>query len=304
MSGGIKIPEKFAEYQRKFNKEQADPWLATIPTMIDSYAEAWGLRLTGEAWHGMAALVLPGETGDGTPVVLKLQQPHEENLAEGMALRLWAGQGAVRLLNEDPLTGALLLERVKGRRDLLSVPDPLTATMIIAELLARLTSTQAPRGMRDLSDIAWQMLREIPVAAQKVPAEQAKLLMDWGSIVAEVADEPGNQLLHWDLHFENVLAAEREPWLAIDPKPLAGDAGFDLMPALHNRWPEVLASGDVTKAVLERFDLMTEVMGLDRDRAMRWTVARALQNALWSIADGDPIEQDQLDIAAAVRSRA
>lgn len=73
----------------------------------------------------------------------------------------------------------------------------------------------------------------------------------------------------------------REPWLAIDPKPLAGDPGFELLPALVNRFDE----GDI----LGRFDLMTEVMGLERGRARAWTLGRVLQNCLWDIRDGEPV---------------
>ena len=108
--------------------------------------------------------------------------------------------------------------------------------------------------------------------------------------VREVADEPGDRLLHWDLHYENVLASDREPWLAIDPKPLAGDPGFDLMPALDNRFD--------ASETLWRFDLMTEVLGLDRERARAWTLGRVLQNSLWHVLDGErALDPDQVSIA-------
>jgi streptomycin 6-kinase len=81
----------------------------------------------------------------------------------------------------------------------------------------------------------------------------ARLVRRWAAIVAEVAGEPGNALLHGDLHFENVLAADREPWLAIDPKPLRGDPGFDI-PVLHNRRDEVMASVDPRRDILRRYD--------------------------------------------------
>ncbi|MDV9202930.1 aminoglycoside phosphotransferase family protein, partial [Streptomyces sp. Wh19] len=116
--------------------------------------------------------------------------------------------------------------------------------------------------------------------------------------------EPGDRLLHWDLHYDNVLAGEREPWLAIDPEPLAGDPGFDLMPAMHNRWDEIVATGDVPRAVLRRFDRLTEVLGLDRQRAIGWTLGRVLQNALWDIEDGRTVlEPAQVAIATALLAR-
>jgi streptomycin 6-kinase len=114
----------------------------------------------------------------------------------------------------------------------------------------------------------------------------------------------GDRLLHWDLHYDNVLAGEREPWLAIDPKPLAGDPGFELLPGLWNRWEEVIATGDVAGAVLRRFDLMVEVVGLDQHRAAAWTLGRVLENVLWDVEDGATTVDVTLDaIARAVLMR-
>ena len=108
---------------------------------------------------------------------------------------------------------------------------------------------------------------------------RGRLLRDCAAAVREVAAEPGDRLLHWDLHYENVLAADREPWLAIDPKPLAGDPGFELLPGARQRF----RAGEVRW----RFDLMTEVLGLDRERARAWTLGRVLQNCLWDVEDGE-----------------
>lgn len=84
--------------------------------------------------------------------------------------------------------------------------------------------------------------------------------------------------------------------MAIDPKPLAGDPGFELLAALHNRWDEAVATGDVPRAIRRRFDLMTDILGLDRQRATAWTLARVLQNALWDVERHDTMwhtEQDR-----------
>jgi streptomycin 6-kinase len=104
-----------------------------------------------------------------------------------------------------------------------------------------------------------------------------------------VADEPGDRLLHWDLHDENVLASGRAPWLAIDPKPLAGDPGFELWPALDNRFDP--------DDIVWRFDAMTDVLALDRPRAHAWTLGRLLQNTLWDIEDDRPLDDTRLEIA-------
>lgn len=151
-----------------------------------------------------------------------------------------------------------------------------------------------------------EMLDEVPraVTALRDPAEQ-RLVHTCASAVAELVGECGDRLLHWDLHYDNILAGQREPWLAIDPEPLAGDPGFDLWPALDSRWEEaVVATGDVTRAVLRRFDLLTEALGLDRQRATGWTLGRVLQNALWDIEDGKTsMEPAQVALAAALLRR-
>jgi streptomycin 6-kinase len=231
--------------------------------------------------------VLPVLRRHGTRAVLKLQMPGEETAAALIGLRTWNGEGMVRLLDHDPVTSTMLLERLDPARTLASIEDDDVAMGILAELQARLVGVPAPPGLRSLGDIATGMLEQVPeaVAALADPADR-QLLRGWASAVSELAGEPGDRILHWDLHYDNVLAAQREPWLAIDPEPLAGDPGFDLWPALDSRWDDVVAQGGALRVVRRRFDLLTEVLGLDRARATGWTLGRLLQNSLWDIDDG------------------
>ncbi|MFD3910999.1 aminoglycoside phosphotransferase family protein [Streptomyces sp. NPDC058603] len=295
----IDIPVELVETQSKILGEAGRAFIAALPGRAADFLERWKLRRTGPSMYGMCALVLPVERADGTPAVLKLQHLDEESAGEPVALRVWDGDGAVRLLEYDDETGTLLLERL-ATRDLGAV-DSREAVRIIAELLARLTSVPAPAGMRTLGDIAARMLDDVPVASRSLPDEsERRLLRDCAAAVREVADEPGDRLLHWDLHYENVLASHpgdlRDPWLAIDPKPLAGDPGFELMPALDNRF-------DATETRW-RFDLMTDVLGLDRERARAWTLGRVLQNSLWHVADGErALQPDQMSVARSLLAR-
>ncbi|MET8990949.1 aminoglycoside phosphotransferase family protein [Nonomuraea wenchangensis] len=300
----VDVPEAFAA---SYGTQGADAraWLAELPRLGGEFLDRWGLRPDGPPAHGMASLVLPVLRSDGTPAVLKLQQLREETAGTAAGLRAWDGDGIVRLLDHDESSATQLLERLDAARPLSSIADDTKALRILAELMARLTAVPAPPGLRRLSDIAAAMLDQVPEAARALrdPAEQ-RLVRTCASAVAELMGEPGDRLLHWDLHYDNVLAGEREPWLAIDPEPLAGDPGFELLPALDNRWDEVEATGDVARAVLRRFDLLTEVLGLDRDRAIGWTLGRVLQNALWDVEDGKAtLEPAQVAIAAALLGR-
>lgn len=291
----IDVPEELAESQEEINGEAGRAFITSLPRLASDFMDRWALRLDGPSMHGVCALVLPVvRTGDGTPAVLKLQILDDESEGEPVALRVWDGDGAVRLLEYDDATGAMLLERLDPARMLSFEPDSRKAVLVIARLLTHLTAVQAPEGMRRLGDITADMLERTPPVLDRIgdPADRC-LIADCAAAVREVMGEPGDRLLHWDLHFDNVLAADRAPWLAIDPKPLAGDPGFELWPALDNRFEP--------DEVLWRFDAMTEVLALDRERARAWTLGRLLQNAVWEVEEGRPLQADDMEIARRLR---
>ncbi|GGO46822.1 hydroxyurea phosphotransferase [Streptomyces lasiicapitis] len=297
----IQVPEELVQSQYMYAGEPGRAFIAALPARVAEFVDRWELEVVGDSMYGMAALVLPVRRADGSGAVVKFQVLDEETEGEPVGLRIWNGDGAVRLLDHDAETGTMLLERAKDGAELSTYAEAgraetRKAIIVIAELLARLTAVPAPPGMRTLGDIAGQMLDDTPAAlkALRDPAERA-LIARCADAVREVVGEPGDRLLHWDLHFDNVLAADREPWLAIDPKPLAGDPGFDLWPALDN-----LFEAD---EVLWRFDAMTEVLGLDRERARAWTLGRVLQNALWEIEDGRPLPADHVEVARRLLGR-
>ncbi|MFJ3326959.1 aminoglycoside phosphotransferase family protein [Streptomyces griseus] len=283
------IPQRLvASYATGFG-EEGRAWIAELPSLAADMLDHWQLRRDGAVRSGQASLVLPVLRPDGTRAVLKLQLPREETAAALIGLRTWNGEGTVRLLDHDPASGSMLLERLDGARTLASIDDDDVAMGILAGLHARLVAVPAPQGLRGLGEVAAAMLEQAPRAvAQLTDPADRHLLRGWASAVAELADDPGDRLLHWDLHYDNVLAAQRESWLAIDPEPLAGDPGFDLWPALDSRWDDVVvAQGEPLRVVRRRFDLLTEALGLDRARAAGWTLGRLLQNALWDIEDGE-----------------
>ena len=279
----IEIPAKLV----RNHSAKASDWLAGLPAAVERYVDEWQLTVSGDPLSGEASLILPVVRRDGTEAMLKLQSVNDESESEALALRTWNHDDVVEVYEDDPETSTLLLERLEPRT-LDDLPDDVEATRILAELLNHLSAVPAPPGIRHLSDIAAGMIedapRVIPMLAD--PAEQA-LAWRYVAQVTELLPEPGDRLLHWDLHYYNVMAAKRQPWLVIDPKPLAGDPAFELMPAVWNRWDDLVATGDLSQAIRDRFDLMLEVTGIDRDRALGWTAGRILQNVLWFTADGD-----------------
>jgi len=290
----IHVPEQLAASQEQFNGEEGRAFVARLPDLAAAFLDRWELRPDGPSMYGVCALVLPVLRAGGTRAVLKLQLPDEETEGEPVALRAWDGDGAVRILDHDPDTGTMLLERLDPARMLSHVADSREAVLVIARLLAHLTARPAPPELRRLGALAPAMLERTRRALERVPdPEPRRLLADCAAALREVADEPGDRLLHWDLHYDNVLAADRADWLAIDPKPLAGDPGFDLFPALANRFDP--------DEIHWRFDALTDTLTLDRPRARAWTLARVLQTCLWNLEDDRPLREDHLEIARRVR---
>jgi streptomycin 6-kinase len=301
----IEVPAALVAWHRKFFGERGQAWIDAAPALAADLLDRWQLRLDGAPTCGAVALVLPVLRADGTPAVCKLQPAHDgEGAGEAEALRAWNGDGAVRLLDHDPGSGSLLLERLDAECSLAAVRDGRGGLQILSELLARLCAVAAPAGVGRLSDVGAHMLERVPRALTLVrDPSQLRLIQACASALEEVLPEAGDRLVHCDLHYFNILAplpAEpREPWLAIDPEPLAGDPGFALLAALHNRWEEAVATGDVPRAVRSRFDLMTDVLGLDRERATRWTLARVLYYALRDIEQNDTMWHTEPDRAIA-----
>jgi len=270
--------------------------------MATEYLQRWELTIVGEPLGGAASVVVPVVRRDGTEAMLKLQPVNGESDSEALALRTWSHDDVVEVFEDDPETSTLLLERLEPRT-LNDLPDHTEATRILAELLTRLMVVPAPTGVRRLSDIAGQLVEDAPALIPRLSdTSEQELVRRLVAQVAELLPETGDRLLHWDLHYDNVMAAKRQPWLVIDPKPLAGDPAFEVFPVLWNRWDDLVATGDLSQAIRDRFDLMLEVTGIDRDRALGWTAGRILQNVLWFVEDGATrLETELAAISAALR---
>jgi streptomycin 6-kinase len=270
-------------------------WLDRLPRLTRDLLDEWGLRVDGTSAYGNCALVVPVLTADRQRAVLKVQFPHWEAETEHLALRAWGGNGAVQLLRADPRRFALLLERLEPR-DLTTV-DVLDACEIVGATYKRLHLPAGPQYRTLSGELKrWlERLRQLPASAP-VPhryVEQAISLSE--DFVTDPATD--GRLIHTDLHYENMLAAEREPWLVIDPKPLSGDPHFEVAPLIWNRWDEVVASGDLRFAVRQRFYTAIDAAGFDEDRARDWVIVRQMLNVLWTLEDAggdDSLPQDWL----------
>jgi len=286
----VDIPEKLRAFADRGDAWAG--WIAALPGLAAELVAEWELRLDGASTHGECALVVPVRTPEDAAAVLKVGWPHEEAEHEHLALRLWDGRGAARLLRADPHRCAMLLERL-SQQDLTSVPI-LEACEVIAGLYGKLHVPATPQ-FQTLSSLCqrWTPRLEALRTGSALPRRYVERAV---ALTRELGSDPSTDgtLVHTDFHYENVLAAERSPWLAIDPKPLSGDAAFEIAPLLWNRWDEALATGDVRRAIRDRFETVVDIAGLDEERAKAWVIVRMLVNAMWEIEDPSP-ESDGKD---------
>jgi streptomycin 6-kinase len=252
-------------------------WLERVPDLLAAHGEEWGLRLGEPYAAGAAGFVVRAELADGTPAVLKLIYPHREAEHEADALAAWDGDGAVRLIARDADGWAMLIERcVPGTRmaDALGGDAALDA---IIELLPRLWRPAA-EPFRPLADEAAWWIERLPVDWIRFGRPFERRLVDAAvDALASLHSTQGEQVLvHQDLHGKNVLAAQRQPWLVIDPKPLVGEREFGLAPIIRS-----CELGEGRRGVLRRLDRLTSQLGLDRERARGWALG---QTVAWAVA--------------------
>ncbi len=274
-------------------------WVEALPGLLADLLDEWGLEPAGATLTGSCSVALPvrprGRGGDGPDrggavaagcsagpeagvgdAVLKVTWPHPEAAGEALALQAWDGNGAVRLLRADPRRFALLLERLHPR-DLTTV-DIDTACEVLGDLLATLRRPAHAR-VPTLAAYADRQATELRAAAPVIPR---RYLDQASRLAGELASESAGPrwLLHTDLHYGNVLAADRCPWLAIDPKPMAGDVAFEVAPALANRADALGTGSTVRWALRRRLAMICERAGIDEDRARAWTIVREADTAV------------------------
>jgi streptomycin 6-kinase len=240
-------------------------WRAGVSELVTDCCKQWGLRPGAAYAPGAPSHVLRVELPDGAPAVLKVFWPHREAEQEADALERWDGDAAVRLLARDDERCALLLERCEPGTFLSRSPDALE---VLVGLLPRLWRSGA--GFRPVAEEAeWWVEHDLAELPDRRIRDAAL------HYLRELVPTQGERVLvHQDLHGENVLAAEREPWLVIDPKPLAAERELSVAPIVRS--PEL---GHSKREALYRLDRLCSELSLDRDRALGWTVA---QTAAWS----------------------
>jgi streptomycin 6-kinase len=275
------IPEEFAADRIRISGQAGREWIEGLPGLIERLCIRWSLVPGGVPTHGHLGLVVPVKRLDGERCALKVSWIDESNENEARALSTWNGKGAVQLLASLSESGALLLEWLDSKASL-KRQDLATGIQVTGHLIKRLAVPGAdslPSLRRSAETIAADMADRWERYGQPMP----KAWIDEAVATARgLGPTAGTLLVNYDLHFENVLAGRREPWLAIDPKVVRGDPEYGIAQVFWTELERIEFAGGLNYW----FSALAESAALDMQRARSWTLFRCLDYWLWGLSIG------------------
>lgn len=287
MTDSLALPEAFIQHNLAAFGEVGASWLQRLPEILATLVQRWDLVL-GPPFPLSYNYVAPVQRADGSAAVLKVGTPNEELRQEMLALRRYAGDGICRLLQADEDRYAMLLERVLPGETLVSLARTAdeAATRVAARIMRRLwRPVSLDEGFLPIGvwfENAFRRHRAEYGGAGPFPAD---VFLRAEALARELLDATAAPvLLHGDLHHDNILSAERSPWLAIDPKGVTGDSGFDVGQFLLN--PD-FGGAQVRRPILcRRLAVFAEELNEDRRRLRDWAFVENVLSACWSAEDG------------------
>lgn len=282
------IPDYFAAFIAGYFGQRGVAWLAELPFLLARYERDWSLDLL-PPFDGLSFnYVAPVIRADGAPAVLKVGVPEEEARTGIAFLRLCDGVGAVRLLRADDERCALLMERAFPGVPLARVEDDDEATGIAAEVMRTLwrpvpathSFITVARRLRALARV-----REMHGGAD-APLPRGILSRAEGMAVELLASAPHERVLHGDLHHDNIISSHRTSWLAIDPKGLVGDPGFETGALMNNPYGRMETWTAPARQFARRATILAERLAYPRERILAWSYTQAVLAASWEVLAG------------------
>ncbi|MGW2090111.1 aminoglycoside phosphotransferase family protein [Streptomyces sp. NPDC001880] len=281
----IEIPEAFARSTVEREGEPGAAWLAELPGVVEELLGRWECLPDGEVMHGGVGIIVPVRRRDDGAAVVKVSFPHPGNVHEPDAFVAWGGYGAVVLHERDDEHFAMLLERV--RSSTLAEVDEDDEAVRIAGRISRRLAIPAPPGLPRLREQADAWEAELLKDGQELTHTLSRYVVDAALATArELGHDQPDTLIHGDLHARNILRADREPWLAVDPKGYAGDPAYDGGTLLKSRALTLIAASDLRKALYRTLRVFADAAEVDHERARRWAQFHAVQAAFWGRRHG------------------
>ena len=281
----LPLPTEFQHTITGVFGPDGERWLQAFPALLDRLAKQWSLDLL-PPYNLSYNYVTPAVRADGTPVVLKVGVPNRELISEMTALRHYNGRGMVRLLEVDEDAGAMLLERITPGTPLAETLDDDVTTRIAADVIRRIIipAPTDPKG-KLLSAGGWlsglQRLRaEFGGGTGPFPTRMVEQAERAAHEILESSGPP--MLLHGDLHHWNILTAERDGWLALDPKGVVGEAEMEICQWMVNLWPDNADHAVLRRQAERRLAIFHEMLGFDLQRMRMHALVRGLLSNWWT----------------------
>ena len=287
----MNLPEPFLTNIRNSFHQDGEAYLAVLPDLIEEARQRWGLSditpVENLSFNYVAYALRPersdrqGAQSKGE-VVLKIGVPHRELFSEIAALRLFNGEGCVRLLEADESRGMFLLERVRPGEMLVTLEDDDQRTHIAVDVMMRLWR-EAPTGLPliQLTDWFTALKNVCPTFDGRTGPFPEKLFAHVEETLPRLfAESAPPRLIHGDFHHFNILSSGQD-WIAIDPKGVVGPPEYEVGPFLINPWFS-LSDGTSPKVQTERrLAILSERLGFPRRHLLDWATCFAVLSAWW-----------------------
>jgi streptomycin 6-kinase len=262
--------------------------VANLHEQLTSKAAQWNVAI--DEIRETEGSVLGFGLHNANPVVLKVSSFSDERNS-GAVLQAFQGAGTVRVYEADQ--GAVLMERLDPATELVELvragrDDE--ATDILAKTISLMANHEPPPDCPTLFD--WVLGFDRYVSEHSDGPVSLHLAHEAAEVYRALAATQGQTiLLHGDLHHYNVLFDSNRGWVAIDPKGVVGELEYELGAIIRN--PVELPDSYISRAVVERrLKQLTDALGLNYDRALRWTFAQAVLSAIWDVEDGATVKPD------------
>ena len=285
----MQLPNQLRERAEGVHGVRGRRWLASLPALLEGCRARWSLELGSPFADLSYNFVIAARGPGGEDFALKLGVPCRELESEAAALRLFDGAGAVRLLDHDAERGALLIERALPGDPVHELLDDAGATRAAARLMLRLwREPPAAHAFPTLDEWfrAFDRLRsDFHGGSGPFPPE---LVATAERTLSELNASAGRAvILHGDLHHANILSTAEGGWIAIDPKGICGDRGYEVGPFTLNRLPDGAPESALSEVMRGRLSIFSDELGIGRERLARWAFCHSVLSALWSFEDSD-----------------
>lgn len=279
------LPENFRRNSVGLHAAKGERWLDNLPDLIAEIADKWSLEMENHFEDLSFHYVAPCTCADGTKAVLKLGYAEENSIlySEAKILKFLSGNGAVKLLKFDERFCALLLERLLPGENLIELckqnDEQATATAI--GVLKNFRQPSLPNsGFPTLQEWIKSLL-----SAHNTLFPQTFIRKAQHYFSELIAASKQDFLLHGDLHHGNILSAQRESYLAIDPKGIVGDIGFEISVFLNNPRSWVLNHPRREKILKTRLEMFSQSFEIEPQNLRKWAYAEAVLSAWWTFED-------------------